>query len=260
MKFSNFTHIAMKAAKIGGDILMKYYGKPLNIEYKSKANPVSQADKNAQKKIVSIIKEAFPMHSFLAEEEGLADNAESDFCWIIDPLDGTINFIHGLPIFCVSIGLRYKKEMISGVIYAPYIKELFVAEKGKGAYFNGRKMKPSKIEQEEGSLAVTGFPYGIRDGYERVFKNFKDFTLRSQAVRRIGSAALDMAYTACGRFDFFWEEGISAWDIAAGIIIAKEAGCAVSDYQGENNYFDNQSIVVSGNKTLHKQVLGIINE
>ena len=260
MKFSNFTHIAMKAAKTGGDVLMKYYGKPLNIEYKGTANPVSQADKNAQKKIVSIIKEAFPIHSFLAEEEGLKDNAESDFCWIIDPLDGTINFIHNLPIFCVSIGLRHKKEMIAGVIYAPYLKELFVAEKGKGAYFNGRKMKPSKIEQEGGSLAVTGFPYGLKSDNERVFKNFRDFTLRSEAVRRIGSAALDMAYTACGRFDFFWEEGISAWDIAAGIIIAKEAGCAVSDYQGENNYFDNQSIVVSGNKTLHKQVLGIINE
>jgi myo-inositol-1(or 4)-monophosphatase len=150
--------------------------------------------------------------------------------------------------------------MIAGIIYAPYIKELFVAEKGKGAYFNGKKMKPSKIDNVDKSLAVTGFPYGIRDGNERVFKSFKDFTLRSQAVRRIGSAALDIAYAACGRFDFFWEEGISAWDIAAGIIIAKEAGCSVSDYQGSNDYFDNQSIVVAGNKALHKEVLSIINE
>jgi myo-inositol-1(or 4)-monophosphatase len=190
-------------------------------------------------------------------------NTESDFCWIVDPLDGTVNFLHRLPQFCVSVGLMHKGEMICGVIYAPFLQEFFVAEKGKGAYFNGEKIKTSKAKEIRKALGATGFPYNMQERHRRVFKNFEDIIMQAQAVRRPGSAALDIAYTACGRFDFFWEETMKAWDIAAGIVIAKEAGAIITDYKGGKEYFalnDDATIIVSANQILHKQVMDIINE
>ncbi|MDR2772632.1 MAG: inositol monophosphatase [Elusimicrobiota bacterium] len=262
MQLSNYLKTALKAAEAGAGILMKYYGKTLNIEYKSATDPVSQADKNSQKKIISIIKKDFPTHGFLAEEDGVSD-IQKEFCWIIDPLDGTVNFVHGLPQFCVSIALKHKKEIIAGVIYAPAIKEVFIAQKGKGAYFNGKRIKSSKNALLTRSLGVTGFPYQIKGKEDRVFKNFENMVLNVQGVRRLGSAALDMAYTACGRLDFFWEETLKGWDIAAGIIIIKEAGGVVTDYKGGKDYFsvnNDATMLAASNKKLHKQLLGILND
>jgi len=259
MKFSKYYTTALAAAKAGADVLMKYYGKTLNVEYKGITDPVSQADKNAQKAVIKAIKRVFPEHGILAEEDGVNEMGK-DYCWIIDPLDGTVNFVHGLPAFCVSVGLKYKNEIIAGVIYSPVTKEIFSAEKGKGAYLNGEKIKVSKTDKLIRSLAVTGFPYVLEGRRARVFKNFENIVSTSQGIRRLGSAALDMAYVACGRFEFFWEETLKPWDIAAGILIVKEAGGIVTDYDGSKGYFSSQTLLASNGGKIHKKVLDILNE
>ncbi|AKL97562.1 inositol monophosphatase family protein [Endomicrobium proavitum] len=258
MKFSKYAQTALAAANAGADVLMKYYQKTLNVEYKGITDPVSQADKNSQKAVIKVIKDIFPQHGVLAEEDGV-NEIKKDYCWIIDPLDGTVNFVHGVPLFCVSIGLKYKNEIIVGVIYSPVMKEIFIAEKGKGAYLNGKRIKVSDTSKLIRSLAVTGFPYELEGRRKRVFGNFENIVSCAQGIRRLGSAALDMAYVACGRFDFFWEETLKPWDIAAGIIIVKEAGGIVTDYNGTKNYFSS-STLLAANKKLHKQVLKILNE
>lgn len=259
MKFSKYTNTALAAAKAGADVLLKYYGKRLDVRLKGKIDPVSRADRNAQKKIIQTIKAIFPDHGILAEEDGVND-VNKDFCWIIDPLDGTVNFIHGVPLFCVSIALRHKNDIISGVIYSPVMKEVFVAQKGKGAFLNGKKIKVSSVRNADSSLAVTGFPYYVRENSERVMKNFKDIMLVSQGIRRLGSAAIDLAYVACGRFEFFWEEGLKPWDIAAGSLIVKEAGGIVTDYEHSEDFLFKDTLLASNGMTAHKKVLGIINE
>lgn len=258
MNFSSYTNTALAAAKEGADILLKHYNGILNIEYKGKIDPVTQADKNSQKAIIKVIKNVFPQHGVLAEEDGV-NEISRDYCWIIDPLDGTVNFVHGLPMFCVSIGLKYKNEIIAGVIYAPVMKEIFVAEKNKGAWLNGKKIEVSKIKDTIRSLAVTGFPYSIGKRNTRVMKNFKNIVLEAQGIRRLGSAALDMSYVACGRFEFFWEEGLKPWDIAAGIIIVKEAGGEVSDYKGSKDSVFKDTMLASNGVAMHKKILEIIN-
>jgi myo-inositol-1(or 4)-monophosphatase len=257
MDYLKYLKIAVLAAKEGGKVLTKYYQAKLDVEFKGKRDPVSQADRNSQKKIISVIKKNFPQHGVLAEEDGVKDIKE--FCWIIDPLDGTVNFVHSLPIFCVSIALQYKDEIIVGVIYNPISKELFGAYKGGGAYLNGKKIRVSKNADLLKCIAVTGFPYDLEKRQKRVLKNFNNMLKYTQGLRRLGSAALDAAYVACSRFDFFWEEGLKPWDIAAGIIIVKEAGGQISDYWGKNNMFSNSTMLCS-NKLTHKKLLGILNE
>ncbi|MCL2144375.1 MAG: inositol monophosphatase [Endomicrobia bacterium] len=258
MKFSKYTKTALAAAEAGAEVLLRYYNKNLNIEYKGEIDPVSQADKNAQKAIINIIKSVFPEHGILAEEDGV-NEIRKDFCWILDPLDGTVNFVHGVPVFCVSIALKYKKEIISGVIYSPVIKEIFAAEKGKGAYLNGKKIKVSRIKDLIRSLAVTGFPYYVRKKSKRVIENFTNIMMNTQGMRRLGSAALDLAYVACGRFEFFWEEGLKPWDIAAGALIVKEAGGIVSDYEGSKDFIFKDTMLASNNKIIHGKVIRILD-
>ncbi|MCL2334847.1 MAG: inositol monophosphatase [Endomicrobia bacterium] len=257
MKLSKYGQTALAAAKAGADILSKHYEKVLNIEYKGKTDPVTQADKNSQKAVIKIIKSVFPEHGVMAEEDGV-DESGKEYCWIIDPLDGTVNFVHGMPMFCVSVGLKHKDDIIAGVIYSPVTKEVFVAEKGKGAYLNGKRIRVSKTKDLIRALAVTGFPYSLDGIRERVFKNFENIVSEAQGIRRLGSAALDMAYVACGRFDFFWEETLKPWDIAAGVVIVKEAGGIVSDYFGKKNYFQNTKLLASNGMAIHKKVLRML--
>jgi len=260
MRFSSYTNTALLAAEKGAAVLLKYYNSGmLNVEYKGEIDPVTQADKNSQKEIIKAIKSVFPQHGILAEEDGINER-DKEYCWIIDPLDGTVNFVHGLPIFCVSIGLKFKDEIISGVIYSPIIKEVFVAEKNKGAWLNGKKVKVSKTKDIIRALAVTGFPYYFRKNSARVTKNFKNIISEIQGMRRLGSAALDMAYVACGRFDFFWEEGLKPWDIAAGILMVKESGGKISDYTGLSDSVFNDTMLASNGTAIHKTILQIINE
>ncbi|MDR1086812.1 MAG: inositol monophosphatase [Endomicrobium sp.] len=259
MKFSSYANTALAAAKAGADILLSHYNGKLNIEYKGETDPVTQADKNSQKAVIKVIKDVFPDHGVLAEEDGVKE-IDKSYCWIIDPLDGTVNFVHGVPMFCVSIGLKYKDEVIAGVIYSPVLKEVFIAEKGRGAWLNGKKIEVSKNQDIIRSLAATGFPYYFRKDSKRVMKNFYNIAYEAQGVRRLGTAALDLAYVACGRFDFFWEEGLKPWDAAAGILIVKEAGGKISDYHGDNNPLFSGTLLAANNQTIHKKILDIINE
>ena len=258
MEFSSYTNTALAAAKEGASVLLKYYNSVLSVEYKGEIDPVTQADKNSQKAIIKVIKDVFPHHGILAEEDGV-NEISKDYCWIIDPLDGTVNFVHGVPIFCVSVGLKYKDEIVSGVIYSPVMKEVFVSEKNKGAWLNGKKIKVSEVKDTIRALAVTGFPYYVRKDGVRVMKNFENIVLESQGIRRLGSAALDMAYVACGRFDFFWEEGLKPWDIAAGVLTVQEAGGKVSDYCGSKDVVFKDTMLASNSVVMHEKILKIIN-
>jgi myo-inositol-1(or 4)-monophosphatase len=254
MEFSFYTNAALGAAKVGAEELLKYYNGMLDVEYKGKTDPVTQADRNSQKAIIKAIKSVFPHHGILAEEDDV-NEVKGDYCWIIDPLDGTVNFVHGIPMFCVSIGLKYKNEIISGVIYSPVTKEVFMSEKNKGAWLNGKKIGVSKIEDTIYTLAATGFPYYVRKNSAGVIKSFKNIMLECQGIRRLGSAALDMAYVACGRFDFFWEEGLKPWDIAAGALIVEEAGGKVSDYRGSKDFIFKETMLASNGSVMHEKIL-----
>jgi myo-inositol-1(or 4)-monophosphatase len=258
MKFSFFTNTALAAAQKGAEVLFKHYNGKLNVEYKGEIDPVTQADRGSQTAIIKVIKDVFPEHGILAEEDGI-NEVDRDYCWIIDPLDGTVNFLHGLPIFAVSIGLKYKNEIITGVIYSPIINEVFIAEKGKGAWLNGKKITVSNIKDNIRALGVTGFPYSIKEN-NKAFKNFEDIVVKVQGVRRLGSAALDLAYVACGRFEFFFEQGLKAWDIAAGILVVKEAGGIVTDYDGNRDCLFKSTMLVANSLKVHRQMLGTINE
>ncbi|MDR1522371.1 MAG: inositol monophosphatase [Endomicrobium sp.] len=259
MKFSSFTNVALTAAQKGAEVLLKHYNGKLNIEYKSEIDPVTQADKGSQKAIIKIIKDTFPEHGILAEEDGV-NEVDKEYCWIIDPLDGTVNFVHSLPMFAVSVGLKYKNEIITGVVYSPLMNEVFIAEKGKGAWLNSKKIKVSSIKDNIRALGVTGFPYSIKKDNNKILKNFERVIVKAQGVRRLGSAALDLAYVACGRFEFFWEQDLKAWDIAAGILLVKEAGGIVSDYSGDKDCLFKSTMLASNILKIHKEILKIVND
>lgn len=255
-----FLETALQAAQKAGNILMENYGKLKKdqINIKGLRDFVTEVDNLSEKEIIRIIKSKFPDHSILAEESGVTSQ-ESPYQWILDPLDGTINYIHEFPMFAISIALEHKGEKKVGVIYDPLKKELFCAEKGKGAFLNEKKIHVTKTKTLNESIVATGFPFRIHerlDPYLDIFKLiFKDVT----GIRRAGSAALDLAYTACGRLDGFWEMGLFPWDIAAGILIIEEAGGKVSGFHGEKEIPETGDIV-SGNPMIHKLLLEKINE
>ena len=245
--------IALKAVKEGGAILMKYLGKIESIDYKGEINLVTEADRRSEEVILNIIKDNYPDHRILAEETGESGNS-SPFKWIIDPLDGTTNYAHGYPCFCVSLAVEHEEEVIYGAVYDPVKDELFTAEKGKGAFLNGKEIKTSSTKQLDQSLLCTGFPYDVRDDMDSNMVNFRTFLMKSQAVRRDGSAALDLCYTAAGRFDGFWEQKLFPWDVAAGGLLVTEAGGKLSNFKGENfSIYDNE--IVASNGIIHDQMV-----
>ena len=245
--------IALKAVKEGGAILMKYLGKIKSIDYKGEINLVTEADRRSEEVILNIIKDNYPDHRILAEETGESGNF-SPFKWIIDPLDGTTNYAHGYPCFCVSLAIEHEEEVIYGAVYDPVKDELFTAEKGKGAFLNGKEIKTSSTKQLDQSLLCTGFPYDVRDDMDSNMINFRTFLMKAQAVRRDGSAALDLCYTAAGRFDGFWEQKLFPWDVAAGGLLVTEAGGKLSNFKGENfSIYDNE--IVASNGIIHDQMV-----
>ncbi len=258
--------IALKSAEESGKILLKYFRKNIKVHYKGIINPVTIADKESERKIIQIIKKNFPEHGIICEETcpdiNKIQKNNSEYWWVIDPLDGTVNYIHGFPQFCVSIGVLKgkdpkKAEPILGVIYNPVSKELFYAQKNKGAYLNKKRITVSKIDTFEKSLFVTGFPYYVHQKPKNVIKNFAKILVRIEGIRRLGSAALDMAYVAEGIFDGFWEEGLNPWDVTAGAVIVKEAGGKVTDYFGGKNFIFGRTLVAT-NKKLHNFILDIL--
>ncbi len=252
--------LAIDAALEAGRFLSMNIGKIKHIEHKQgeERNLVTEIDKKSEQLIIEKIKKRFPQHDFLGEESG-GHKAVSDYKWIIDPLDGTTNYTHGLRIFCTSIGLEFKGEMILGVIYDPSSDELFTAEKNKGAYLNNRKIQVSRTERLMESLIVTGFPYDIKVNPHNAVQHFSNVLMETQAVRRLGSAALDLSYVACGRFDGFWEVTLNPWDMAAGVLILQEAGGKFTNFKGfpSDIYTPN---VLATNGIIHNQLVEVLRK
>lgn len=246
---------AKEVVREAGGILSKNVRETPEIFYKGVVNLVTRSDTESQELIFSRLSSLFPGHDFLAEE-GLTALTGSDFRWVFDPLDGTTNFAHQFPVFCVSLGLEHRGRLACGVIYDPMRDEMFWAEKGEGACLNGERIRVFAIEDLDKSLLATGFSYDIRETQTNI-RQFNQFLLCSQGVRRCGSAALDLCYVACGRFDGFWEMKLSPWDTAAGAVIVEEAGGRVSDFQGRpvNIYHPE---VVASNGRVHQAMMDIL--
>jgi myo-inositol-1(or 4)-monophosphatase len=254
---SSFLKAAVEAAKIGGKIQMRYFGKAIDIEYKTHGaiNLVTEVDRLCEKAILAHLKKRFPRHALWGEETGRG-NKKAEFTWIVDPLDGTTNYTHGYPFFNTSVALVQDDRPIAGAVFDPVKEELFTAEKERGAFLNGKRLKVSSVSKLEQALLATGFAYGVKETTYNL-DNFKRFILASQGVRRDGSAALNLCYTAAGRFDGFWERGIQAWDMAAGILTALEAGALVTDVTGGPWNLYGQNALVS-NGLIHKDMLRIL--
>ncbi|TXC82178.1 inositol monophosphatase [Luteibaculum oceani] len=246
--------VAQKAGELIEDAAIN---RDFLIESKSFNNLVTEVDKKTEERLVSQLGKLLPEAGFIAEEESVAKQS-ADYQWIIDPIDGTTNFVHGLPLYCISIALAFKSEIILGVIYNPINKELFSAYKGGGAYLNNRPIQVSKAEKMEHSLFATGFPYDDFEREKQYMEILNKLMHNSRGLRRLGSAAIDLAYVACGRFDAFYEYGLNPWDVAAGIIIVKEAGGKISDFKGGNDFLFGEEIIAS-NGTIHNELQSFIH-
>lgn len=248
-------NIATKAARNAGNIIVRYVDRidTLNISQKSLNDFVSEVDRLAEQEIINTIRKAYPNHGILAEESG-EQGAQDETCWIIDPLDGTTNFLHQFPQFSVSIGVRHKNQVEQAVVYDPMRQEMFSASKGSGSQLNGRRIRVSKAISLDSGLLGTGFPYRDFSLLENYINIFRDLMQNTAGIRRAGSAALDLAYVAAGRLDGFWEFALKPWDMAAGSLLIQEAGGMVSDLQGGNDYL-NSGHIVAGNLKTHRALL-----
>jgi len=251
-----FKECAIEIAREAGIFLKNKLNSVHTIDYKGEINLVTEVDKISEEMITSKINTLFPDHDILAEEFTDIDSG-SDFRWIIDPLDGTTNYAHGYPFFCVSIALERLNTMIVGIVYDPMLNEMFVAEKGKGAFLNDREIHVSNTRGIIKSLLTTGFPYDIQKDSHNNLNYFNEMILKAQAIRRAGSAALDLAYVAAGRFDGFWELKLNPWDIAAGWLLVEEAGGIVTDMGGNDYYLESPSILAS-NGRVHKEMMAVL--
>ena len=250
-------NIAVRAARRAGNFIARSVEEidRLDITTKSPNDFVSDVDRKAEQLIIETLREAFPDHSILAEESG--EQGDGDFQWIIDPLDGTTNFLHGFPQFAVSIALRHKGRLEQAVVYDPTRQELFTASRGAGAQLNDRRLRVSNRKGLEGALLGTGFPFKQQQYLDAYLATFKALFPMTAGIRRPGSAALDLAYVAAGRLDGFWEIGLNPWDMAAGALIVQEAGGLVSDFGGGNAYLDTGNLV-AGNPKVFKAMLQAI--
>lgn len=246
-------NIAVRAARAAGNIIIRAMDRLDTIEINEKRphDFVTEVDQQAEREIISIIRKAHPSHGILGEESGESLGTNEDYVWIIDPLDGTRNFIHGFPQFAVSIGITYKGKVEHGVIYDPVRQELFTASRGKGAQLNERRIRVSKRTNLEECLLGTGFPYRhSKELIEAYTNSLKAVLPYSGDVRRAGAATLDLAYVACGRLDGFWEIGLKPWDIAAGSLLIKEAGGIVTDFNGGEDFLKSGNIIAGNPKAL----------
>jgi myo-inositol-1(or 4)-monophosphatase len=252
-------NFAVQLAHDAGLILTERMGrKSLQIANKGVIDLVTEADLAAERFIIERIQSYYPRHAILAEESGATHSVEgsSEFKWIIDPLDGTTNYAHGYPCFCVSIALERAGEVVMGVIYDPIKDEMFAAERGLGATLNGRRIRVSEADELSRSMVCTGFPYDVRDRGDFA-RHFAAFIMKAQAIRRDGSAALDLANVACGRFDGFFEEGLRPWDVAAGVLLVEEAGGRVSHYDGRPFHIYTPPILAS-NGLIHEEMMSVL--
>ena len=251
---------AKTAAIEGGKILLEHFGKvnKADIRKKSETDFLSFVDESSEKKIIEIIRANFPDHEILAEESG-TDKINNPYRWIIDPLDSTANYLHSIPVFAVSIAVEHNSEIIAGVVYNPIIDEMFWAEKGCGAFCNGSRINVSTTPTLDESFIATGFPFKSKHVLKEYLGVFSAVFKRCIGARRLGSAAIDLAYIAAGKFDGFWEAGLKPWDMAAGAILIIEAGGAITDFWGKPNYL-NSSYVLASNRKIHESLGEIIRE
>ena len=257
MDFKQIKSVGMEAAHRGAEVLLNKLGRILEINKKGAIDLVTDADVESEKAIIETIRSAFPDHAILAEESGL-NQGESTCRWIIDPLDGTTNFAHSIGLFAISIACEIDREIICGIVFNPVTKELFSAVKGTGADLNGRPIHVSDTVDIAESLLVTGFPYNIREILDQVMARMAGCLSASQGVRRLGSAALDLCYLACGRFDGYWEQNLKPWDTAAGWLIAEEAGARVTDFTNKAYSIEARELLATNGK-IHHQMLDLIN-
>ena len=248
----------LKATEAGAKELVRFFNGDFKITNKEGINnPVTEADHASEKAIFEVIKNDFPDHFILSEEAGEI-KMDSEYKWIIDPIDGTINFANGIPICCISIGVEHKGKIIMGAVYNPLMNEFYFAEKGLGATLNNKKISVSNKTEVVNSCLVTGFPYTYLDTPNGPLQVFEKLIRKGVPVRRLGSAAIDLCWVAAGRFDGFYEHKLQAWDSAAGFLMVEEAGGKVTDYEG--NYYDvYQPHILATNGKIHKEMLGIIN-
>ena len=250
---------AIEAATTAGAYLKQNVGKVRSIEQKfgQEKNLVTEIDQGSERIIIDIIRKQFPEHSILGEEGGQSAGAISSVTWIIDPLDGTTNYTHGFPVFCVSIGVEVNGIIEVGVIYDPNVNDLFTAERGKGAFLNGERLHVSKSSSIGKSMLVTGFPYNIAENPNHAIEHFVNFLKISQAVRRMGSAAIDLAYVAAGRYDGYWEVSLKPWDMAAGILLVEEAGGTVTNFSGRPVDLFGEEVLAT-NTLIHEEMLRVL--
>ncbi len=252
--------VAVKAAHRGGAIALKYFRRLKNISQKVDAGLVSEADRDSEACIIRIVRKKFPHHRFLGEEGGLARGrgSENEPLWVVDPLDGTTNYVHGFPFFCVSIGVEVLGEVEVAVIYAPLLKYTFTAQKGRGAFFNGRPIRVSMTEKIADSLLATGFSYQKKNVLDQEIRDFSILAEQSRGIRRAGSAALDLCMVAWGIFDGFWERELSPWDTSAGALLVKEAGGVVTSFDG-SPFRSSMRSILAGNPAIHSHLQQIVN-
>ncbi|GAC1669361.1 MAG: inositol monophosphatase family protein [Candidatus Acidiferrum sp.] len=251
---ADYLKVAAEVAREAGRIVREEFAHPQTISYKGDVDIVTQADKRSEQAIVAKLTKYFPEHTIAAEEGGGHEGA-SEFCWHVDPLDGTTNFAHGYPCFCVSIALAERDTLLAAAIYNPISDELFAAGRGQGATLNGKGIRVSRIASLGTSLLCTGFPVRNRE-HSPNLEYYGEFTLRSHGVRRDGSAALDLASVAAGRFEGFWEFGLKKWDTAAGVLLVEEAGGKVTDFDGRP-YSLGGRVILASNGFIHEEMRGI---
>ncbi|MBP9841830.1 MAG: inositol monophosphatase [Simkaniaceae bacterium] len=258
---ARLTNVAILAAQHAGSILRRGFGSSFLIESKSHRHDLVTAyDREVELAIIAFIKETFPDHTFLGEEGGNSGDDCTKIKWIIDPLDGTVNFAHQIPMFAVSIAATFGEEVLAGVVYHPLLEEMFIAEKGGGAFLNGKRLKVTSTPLIEEAMIATGFPYNIKENPLHCIQLFEHLALLGTPLRRMGSAALDLAYVAAGRFDAFWEVSLKPWDFAAGKLLITEAGGTLSQFDGSPLSLQKESPVAATNRLLHNQLLYHLHE
>jgi myo-inositol-1(or 4)-monophosphatase len=264
MDYDIIKQIATRAAYRAGKVVNAHFGRSLEITKKGEIDLVTQADIASEQLIISTIRDTFPDHTVLAEESGMVPH-DLESVWIIDPLDGTTNFAHGFGMFAISIAFAHKDEIIMGLVFNPQNGEFFSAIKGQGAFLNDQPIRVSASGQVSDSLLATGFPYDIKDTIGTNIQRLTQCLTASRGIRRLGSAALDLCYVACGRFDGFWEENLNPWDVAAGFRIVEEAGGQVSDYSGgaytpayRPSEHAKRDEILATNGLIHREMIDLI--
>ena len=259
MKLSEITQIAIEAALSAGEIIRKGFGTSYEIAVKPGIqNYVTQFDHAAEQEILSIISKRYPNHGFLCEESGPSSNQDAEVLWIVDPLDGTANFTHHIPIFSVSIAAKSPDGMISGVIYQPMTNELFVAEKGRGAFFNHRPMHVSTTAMIKGGIVSTAFPMNIAENPKNCIDHFLNILKQGTVIRNLGSSAINLAYVAAGRFDAYWAISLHPWDIAAAILLVEEAGGKITSYEGGSYDVLSSAPLAASNGLVHEDLITLL--